>query len=420
MSTEQDTAQAGTGGSRVLVVGGGVIGLSSAYHLARAGHAVTLLEKRSACGRGASWGNAGWIVPSLAQPFNTPGAAAAALASMVRRDGPLAIRRAPTPSFLRWGLAFLRASRPVPSAAAQRTLAHTASRAADQIRELAEELPLELHRTGLLVPFRSREALESYRASHRSMEDLGYRGRMEILGSGAVHEREPALAEDVVGGIHLLDELSVRPDALTGTLADGLRAAGGQIVTDAEVTALTATRPGQWTCRTRDGRRHEAEAVVVAAGERSDAVLAGAGVRIALQPGRGCSVILPAGVLPLRQAVKIAEHQVACTPFDSGEVRVSGSFDLVRPEAPTDTSRMAAVLRSASSHLPELAGVDPGELEIWSGARPCTPDSVPLVGPIGPERGLFVATGHGTLGMTLAVGAGRMITQHLTAADRRR
>lgn len=404
---------------RVVVIGGGVIGLSCAYHLARAGHRVTLLERRPRCGRGASWGNAGWIVPSLAQPFNAPGAPWTALRSMTRPESPLSIRRAPSPSFLRWSLAFLGASRRIPAAAAQRSLAHLAADAPRQLLELSEELPLELHRTGLLVPFRSRAALEAFRARHRTTEELGYRGRAEVLGTAEVREREPALSEDVVGGIHLLDELSVRPDAMTAALADGLLSAGGEIRTGSEVVGISRLQDGRRRCLTRDGSRYDAEAVVVAAGERTADVLATAGPRISLQPGRGCSVTLPAGALTLHHAVKIAEHQVACTPFATGEVRISGTFDLVRTDAPTDRRRMGSVLRAASTHLPSLTDVDLDQLEVWSGARPCTPDSIPLVGPVGSDPGLLVATGHGTLGMTLAAGTGRLITRYVAAARRR-
>ena len=115
---------------RVLVIGGGVIGLSCAYHLTRAGHHVTLLE-RSACGRGASWGNAGWIVPSLVAPFNAPGAVPHALRSMPNPNSPIAIRQLPTWSLARWGLAFLRNCRADRSRASLHALAAMAAGATD-------------------------------------------------------------------------------------------------------------------------------------------------------------------------------------------------------------------------------------------------------------------------------------------------
>lgn len=412
MSTEQATP------ARVLVIGGGVIGLSTAYHLVRAGHAVTLLERDDVCGRRASWGNAGWIVPSLVHPFNSPGAAPQALRSMLDEDSPIAIRQPPTPRFLGWGLRFLRASRADRSTAAMQSLSRFAGGAADQIRDLADELGFECHRTGLIVPFRSPAALADYEIGHAKVESLGYRGRAELLDAATIHSREPELSEDVIGGLHLLDEPSVRPDSMTTALVEGIRRGGGTVVARAEVRELRSTGPWAWECRTADDR-HRADAVVVAAGEHTASVLRGVGVHLPLQSGRGCSVTLPAGTLPLRHAMKVAEHRVACTPFDSGEVRVSGSFDLVRPDAPTDRRRMASVLRAASNHLPALRRVDLDRLDVWSGARPCTPDSVPVVGPVGPTPGLLAATGHGTLGMTLAVETGRRITATITAAHPR-
>lgn len=397
------------------MVGGGVIGLSSAYHLAEAGVDVTLVE-RDECGRAASWGNAGWIVPSLVQPFNSPAMVKGAVRAIASRGGPVSIRQIPTVQLLRWGLSFLRASRARQSQASLSALSALARGATQDILDLAAKLDFEIHRKGLLVPFRSASGIEAYQQSHAEVQALGYEGRVEVLDEQAIKAREPSFGDVVVGGLHLLDEVSVRPDSMTSALRQGLLAAGGEIQEHTAVRAVRPDRHGKWRVET-SGPDLRADAVVVAAGEATAAVLRSSGVHLSLQSGRGCSVTLPP-VVPLRQPVKIAEHRVACTPFDNGEVRFSGTFDLVRPGARTDRARMRSVLHAASTYLPGLEAVDFDELEVWSGPRPCTTDSVPVVGPVGSTPGLFAATGHGTLGMTLAVQTGRSLTRQVSRAVR--
>lgn len=396
----------------VAVIGGGVIGLSSAYRLAQAGLDVMLLE-REEIGTKASWGNAGWIVPSLIQPFNAPGAAGDAFKSMLKRGGQIALRQIPTPELASWGLAFLRHSSACRSEASRRALAAMAHDAAEATSQLAEELGFELHRAGLLLPFRSQEALEGYGQAHAQVEQLGYTGRIEWLDAQQLAEREPSLGGGLAGGVHLLDELSVRPDSMTAALARGFRAAGGDLREHTDVSAIEAERGSRWKVTTASGPSFIADAVVVAAGEHSASLLRGTGVRIPLQSGRGCSVTLPPGIT-LNQAMKIAEVRVACSPFDNGRVRISGTFDLVRTDAPTNRNRMQHVLDAAAPYLPGLAEVDLSEIDVWSGARPTTPDSVPVVGPVGSAPGLYAATGHGTLGMTLAAGTANTVAAHVS------
>lgn len=396
----------------VAVIGGGVIGLSSAYRLARAGFDVTVLE-RGEIGTGASWGNAGWIVPSLIQPFNAPGAISDAVKTMLKPRGQIALRQIPTPKLAVWGLSFLRHSSVRRSGESMRGLAAMSQDAAKATTQLAEELDFELHRTGLLVPFQSQEALEGYAQSHAKVEQLGYTGRAEWLDAQQLKEREPSLDEGLVGGVHLLDELSIRPDSMTSALARGFREAGGELREHTAATSIEAERGNRWKVAAASGPSLIVDAVVVAAGEHSAPLLRGTGARIPLQSGRGCSVTLPP-VITLNQAMKIAEVRVACSPFDNGQVRISGSFDLVRTDAPTNRNRMQHVLDAATPYLPGLAEVDLSEIDVWSGSRPSTPDSLPVVGPVGSAPGLYAATGHGTLGMTLAGGTANTIKTHVS------
>ncbi|WP_198393863.1 NAD(P)/FAD-dependent oxidoreductase [Brevibacterium yomogidense] len=395
----------------VAVIGGGVIGLASAYRLAQAGLDVTVLE-RDAIGQGASWGNAGWIVPTLVQPFNAPGVATDAVKTFFKRDGYAALSQVPTPRLALWGLSFLRHSSAARSDRSLRALAAMAHDTAEATGTLAEELGFEIHRTGLLIPFASQEGLDQQAVTQTQLEELGYKGRTEWLDTGQLAAREPSLSSGLAGGLHLLDELTVRPDSMTAGLARGFVAAGGELREQTRVSGLHAEAGGHWKVRTASGADLLVDAVVVAAGEHSDVLLRRAGARVLLQSGRGCSVTLP-GTISLNQAVKLAEVMVACSPFDNGKVRISGTFDLVGRDASTNRARMQHVLDAATPYLPGLADVDLETTEVWSGPRPATPDSVPVVGPVGKKPGLYAATGHGTLGMTLAAGTAATIAMHV-------
>lgn len=252
--------------------------------------------------------------------------------------------------------------------------------------------------------------MDTYQQSHRHIEALGYTGLVDQLDAEQTRIREPALGPDIRGALHFLDEMSIRPGSFTAALAAGIRAYGGETAAHEAVTDIRNDDRSRWTVVT-DRRTIDTDAVVVAAGEHSGRLLRPLGVRLPLHSGRGCSVTLRAGQLSLKQPLKIAEQRVACTPFANGDVRISGAFDLVTLDASTAAGRMRSVLSAATPYLPALAGVDVDPAAIWSGARPCVPDSVPVVGPAGRHHGLFVATGHGTLGITLAPETGRRISE---------
>lgn len=391
---------------QVVVVGGGVIGLSAGYHLSRDGYEVTVLDSGE-FGAGASWGNAGWIVPSLVHPFNVPNALPQALLSMLKPHSAIALRRLPSTDLVKFAWRFARASSPKNSEAALKELARFAATATTDMQQLAADIDFECHRDGLLVPFRSEAALESYAAGHRHIEELGYTGRVERLDKRQVHAREPSLGEDVVGGLHFLDEMSVRPSSLTAALAKAIIASGNEAAKFERVRTIKPMGK-QWRVETTR-RVLLADAVVVAAGERSAELVRPLGVSIPLTSGRGCSILLQPEQLQLRQPLKIAEFRVACTPFENGEVRVSGTFDFTELGAGPEVGRLRSILRAASTHLPCLAEVDISPSDVWAGARPCTPDSVPLVKEATGTPGLFLATGHGTLGVTLSPETGRRI-----------
>jgi D-amino-acid dehydrogenase len=231
----------------------------------------------------------------------------------------------------------------------------------------------------------------------------GYKGGYEILGGDAARSREPALGSAVAGAVHAVDEVQVRPEQVLRALRSELVDSGGRLVSG------TASRLGAadrgWRVETSAGT-FSADRLLVAAGAWSTELLAVLGVRIPLLAATGYSITTPGTGLAPRLAVKLVEPSIAVTPFADG-VRVAARLDLGRPGGPIAERRLASIIDRTR---PYFADWRPGSsTATFAGMRPATPDSLPLIGAIPGHRGLYVATGHGMLGLTLAPGTARHV-----------
>ena len=391
---------------RCIVVGGGVVGLCCAYELRRAGAEVTIAE-RDACGGAASRGNAGWIVPSYSAPIAAPGVVRRSLRWMLRGDGPLRIRPRPDSSFLRWCWSFWRSSTPRSFERGLKALLALNRHTIRLFEELrAAGVKFELHSTGLLVAALSQQALEEEVREYRKIKAAGYEGDAEIFDDSAIRRLEPALSDKVVGGLHLKAERHVRPESLARGLVDYLRAAGAQILEDTEIHDMEPAGPKGWRLNTSRGCL-EGDRVVVAAGVWSARLLSGLGVRIPLEGAKWCSITASGHGTRPRHALKLAEARVTCSPFVDC-VRITGTLDLTGMDASLNRRRLEMVISAAEPYLRDWRPEEP-ELE-WAGLRPLTPDSLPLIGSVPGLNHLYVATGHGQLGVTLAPATGAAIT----------
>lgn len=390
---------------KIVVIGGGVIGLSSAYYLQKAGHEVTVIDS-STCGKGASEGNAGWIVPSLSHPFNSPGAIPDAMKSLLKKDSRIRFGMIPNIGFLKWVLMFSRNSSPENSAKAREAIVELNKQTMELFHPMLADIKAEHRTDGLLMPYLGEEAMQNFLKSHEMIIDAGYVGRAVELSATQLRTMEPDLNPDVIGGIHLMDELSVRPESVNRGLATRLSERGAQIVENQKVRRLY--QQGKiWKVETDGGTQYSADKVVVAAGVDSARILKTINYNLSLEGGRGVSITTHHGPT-LNHAIKIDEVSVACTPFEDG-TRFSGTFDFVGHSRIAVEQRMTSVIDLASRFFPQLGDVKTHLPHVWSGIRPCTPDSVPYIGPVPNQNDIFVATGHGTLGMTLGPVTGQAI-----------
>jgi D-amino-acid dehydrogenase len=377
---------------RVVVVGGGVVGLCLAYDLRRAGVTVVLVEQGQ-CGGGASAGNAGWITPAFSAPLATPGSLRIAARSILRQDGSFVLRPGFQPALAMWCWRFARNCTEPRWQAGLRAMIELNDRTIELYEQLQKEITFDLHTDGVLIAARTRAALDEEAAMLDRVRLAGYTGPIERLDGETVADREPALDRTLAGGFFLGAERHIRPEELCASLTRALEQNGVEIL---EVTTVKTI--GSKVVHT-DAGALEADAVVVAAGSESARLVGTAGVRLQLQAAKGYSATVSPGAPRLQRPLYLLEARVACSPF-ADALRVAGTFELGNVKLSIDRPRVDAMSNSIRPYLPSWQ--PPDTFAAWAGMRPLSPDGLPFIGPAPGAPWLFVATGHGMVGVTLA------------------
>jgi D-amino-acid dehydrogenase len=385
---------------RVIVIGGGVVGLCCAYELARAGAEVTLLEKNRV-GRGASLGNTGWVCPSFSYPLPGPGVVREGLRGMLRGGGPLAIRPTLDPNFLRWLLGFRRSATRGRWERGVRALIGLNRRTLELFDAYADAgVEFEMHTSGLVLVATTKEGLASYSAIFRDLRALGFEGRSAELTAAEAKSLEPALSESrIAGGVHALVDRYVRPESLLAALAGSLAAQGVAVHEEAEVTGVETSNGGVRV--TTAAEPLTADRVVVAAGASSPRFLQDLGIDLPLVGARGYSFTFAGGALRPSHALYLAEAKVGISSY-SDSVRIAGVFELGHSSDELHSGRIEAMLKTVEPYFEKWSPSAEVPLLQWAGLRPMTADGLPLIGRAPALDNVFVATGHGMLGVTLA------------------
>ncbi|MGW8530180.1 MULTISPECIES: NAD(P)/FAD-dependent oxidoreductase [Nocardiopsidaceae] len=403
---------------RVLVVGAGVVGLSTAWFLQEHGARVVVID-RGDVGSGASWGNAGWLSPALALPLNEPGVLRYGARALLDPSAPLSVPLSPDPglwAFLarfaahcRWGAweRAVRANLPLNSACL------------DAFDLLAEGGVVT---TGVRAPvtavFRSPGAAVALLRELDRVARSGLSVDRSVLTGDQAREAVPQVSGRVAAAVRLEGQRHVDPGALVRALAASVRERGGEVRGGAEAVGVRPDGGGvvadlAGSRGSSGGERLTADAAVVATGAWFDRLVRAHGVRVGVRAGRGYSFTVPTDV-PVPGPVYLPEARVACTPY-RGAMRVAGTMEFRPPDAAMEERRVAAIVRSARTHL---AGVDwEGRTDEWVGPRPVTPDGAPLVGATR-TPGVYVAGGHGMWGLTHGPVTGRLLAEQVATGKR--
>lgn len=387
----------------IAIVGAGVVGAAIAYTLSRRGAHVTLID-RAEPGRGCSYGNAGALSPGSVAPLALPGLAKSLPRLLLDPESPLHLPPAYLPRALPWLLRFLAAAKPERVEAIAQRLAALNADAIEHHVELAREIgALDLiRRTGHLHVYPDAAALAKDAFAWRLRERHGV--RFERLDRAGIEALEPGLAPRYTAGVWLPDHAAVvNPFRYVQQIVRAFVVRGGRLVRD-QVRAIEPDLPRGWTVATGEGRQN-VDHVIVAAGMQSVALLEPLGVKLPLESQRGYHVTFRGVASPVSRVVVLADRKAFVTPLDQG-FRIAGTVEFGGLSRPASPRRSALLARFAREAFTDVAGADESH---WMGHRPCTPESLALIGPVASRQGLWVATGHGHLGLTQSVNTARLL-----------
>ena len=400
---------------RVIVVGGGVIGVCCAYFLAKTGADVTLVE-RGEIGGAASFGSAGTIAAGH-PPLNKPGRIRRSVLELLNPKSPLYIPVRWDPGLFRWLWAFRRFCTDQHLSVSMGALAPLGQASLDLFDVLVESegLDCDYEHSGYYEICRTRKGLAEVTHDAAMMRQYGYHPRE--VDPDELREIEPAVLEGAVGGVHFPEAATCDPHRFVVELAARSVRHGARIEMGRGVSEILSTGSDVRGVRLQDGEILDANAVVLATGSYSVGLTKKFGLRLPVQAGKGYHRDLEcadSGERPVGVACVLTETSVFCTPM-TGFTRLAGTLEFSGVNHEMRRQRLEQLSAAAEAYLGGMrGGVIRSE---WCGLRPCTPDGIPYVGPVPGQSGLFVATGHAMLGLTLGPVTGKLIEGYVL--DRR-
>ena len=394
---------------KVIVLGGGVVGTATAYYLAREGADVVLLDWQPAPARETSFGNAGQVSPGYSTPWAAPGIPLKALKWLFQRHAPLAVRADGSLWQLRWTAAMLSNCTAARYAVNKERMMRLAEYSRDCLRQLRADTGIQYEQRtgGTLQLFRSQAQLDAVQRDIAVLQECGV--AHELLDRDRLATVEPALArarDRLTGGLRLPGDETGDCHAFTVALAGLAREFGADLRFDQTVDGLVA-EGGRIAGVRVGGRLLQADRYVMAFGSYSRDALLPLGLELPVYPVKGYSLTVPLvdEALAPRSTVLDETYKIALTRFDQ-RIRVGGMAELAGFDLRLDPRRRATLEMVTRDLFP---GGDLPRAQFWTGLRPMTPDGTPIVGGTRYPN-LYLNTGHGTLGWTMACGSGRLVS----------
>jgi len=405
---------------QALIVGGGLIGLTTAHYLAERGARVTLVDAGPRPASGASHANGGLITPSMAEPWNAPGVMWQLMRWIGRPDAPLLLKPRGVCTSVGWMYRFMRASTPQSYRESTVKNIRLAVYSVSTLQALRRDTGLEYGAgvRGTMKVFRDQQSFDLAQTSMSIALDEGL--KVQPLGRDETIALEPALApieSRIVGSQYYPGDEIGDARRYCEALAAKLTARGCDIRYNVAVDGFVTRGPAIGSARTSSGTI-TADAYVLAAGAHSARLARPLGLAIPVQPVKGYSISVPMQTWSPRPALGLVDDTLHAGATPIGDrLRVAGTAEFTGFDTTVTPARIANLQRLVDALYPQASAAARGnDIEAWAGLRPMSPDGVPIIGrtPIG---NLYVNTGHGTLGWTMAAGSGRLLAELITTGD---
>lgn len=398
---------------RVLVMGSGVIGTTSAYYLARAGFEVVVVDRQPAVAMETSFANAGQVSPGYASPWAAPSVPLKAMKWLMQRHAPLAIKLTGDIHQYLWMAQMLRNCTAARYAVNKERMVRLSEYSRDCLDELRAEtgIDYEGRQCGTTQLFRTQAQLDNAAKDIAVLDASGV--PYELLDRAGIARAEPALAtvsEKLSGALRLPNDQTGDCQMFTTKLADMARKLGVEFRFNQGIERLQFAGnrlEGVWI----DGQLEKADRYVLALGSYSPQMLKPLGIRAPVYPLKGYSLTVPISDPSMAPVSTVLDetYKVAITRFEE-RIRVGGMAEIAGHDLSLNPRRRETLEMVVGDLFPQ--GGDPSSAELWTGLRPATPDGTPIIGGTR-YRNLYLNTGHGTLGWTMACGSGRLLADML-------
>jgi len=394
----------------VIVVGGGIVGLSSAYFLQESGHQVTVIDQTDMT-NSCSYGNAGYVCPSHFVPLATPGIVKQGLKWMLNPQSPFYVKPRLDLSLIKWGLKFMKMA-----------TAENVEKAAIPLRDYAllskkwyghwESLPqfkFAYEHNGLLEIFQTEKAAEHAAHLVHKAHEIGLTDT-KLLNQQELFALEPNHKINAIGAIHFACDGHLYPNKLMQQLIADLKSKGVIFKTNEEVKGFEKTA-GKITAVLTETNKYKSDAVVMATGSWSRELAKKLDMDLLLMPGRGYSITIEDTPYQTNYPSVLVEGRVALTPMDGNKMRFGGTMEITTTDSAPQLNRVVGIIKAVKSFYPDFDIPVPTLDKVWYGYRPCSADGLPYLGRTKKWNNLVMATGHAMVGLSLGAGTGKLVSE---------
>lgn len=397
---------------KVIVIGGGIVGLSSAYYLQQSGHEVTVIDKTDMSSN-CSYGNAGYVCPSHFVPLATPGIVKQGLKWMWNARSPFYVQPRLSWSLIDWGMKFMKVATPEHverSAIPLRDIAIISKKMYEEWTALPQ-FRFAYERKGLLEIFQTDTGGDHAKHMLEKAHELGLTDTV-LLSKEQLDALEPQTRILAKGAVHFQCDAHLYPNKLMQQLLADLRQKGVKLLGNEEVTGFENSQGSITKVKTVKAV-YEADAIVLSSGSWSRELAAKMDLKIPLVAGRGYSVTLEDSPYKLNHPAVLIEGRVALTPMDGNKIRFGGTMEITSTDTPPRMSRVKGVLEAVERFFPDFTIPMPTMDKVWYGFRPCSADGLPYLGRTAKWKNVVVATGHAMVGLSLGAGTGKIVSEIL-------